>query len=250
MTDAFLFSPCLSPFDDVENGILSVYIVKAIQNVRPQASTPRVYNLLLDTPWVMYRAEFLRTSNEPTKYAVMTFALTAIVLYLISLSSFVVVNANGPVMNEGVSALVGYLAAANKPILYWKDDVRHLYGARDNPFVVGLLSSITHRVVNAVDRLATVDCRKLVFDDQLRALFTSYRSADINVAPRLQFLIGMGRELYNATYFFARANDPMRNPFMKSDDEVYEIIHGIFMGYAASESFKNYYPEDAMYFTG
>ena len=84
-----------------------------------------MYNLLLDTPWILYREHALYFENpankiEPDdnlKYSIFTFAILSIVLYLSSISDFVCVNANGPVMNEGFATMIGFLAAVNKTLL-------------------------------------------------------------------------------------------------------------------------------------
>jgi len=57
-------------------------------------------------------------------------------------SYLVFVCGNGPVVNDGFSTLLGVATTLGKPIVYWKDDARHLWGFNDNPMTIGNLPNV------------------------------------------------------------------------------------------------------------
>lgn len=215
-----LLSPCLSPYDDVESGILYVYLEKAIQNVYQKP--PVIFNLLRDTPWVLYRESCLRGASfgpvgeDPTlKYVVLHLAVLATILYLTSQSQFVMINGNGPVINDGFATMIGFLAAIDKPVVYWKDDVRRLYGARDNPIISGLLPPVSDKISRIADpsfssqpfpdRLNYIDtsqdnsCGNTYLDEVLRNLNVS-SAYNAPVPPKIAFIVKMGQSIFTQVY--------------------------------------------------
>ena len=120
--------------------------------------------------------------------------------------------------------------------------------------MIGFLSSVSQRIVNPIDRLSYIDpnspttCGPLYLDNALKNLLLNSSPANINISPKFQFLISMGKDLYDNTYAFARGTDSSKNPFQMNPVQVYNNIKTIFLKYAKSPNFLNYFPQDYNYF--
>lgn len=55
----------------------------------------------------------------------------------------VIANINGPTIDPTVAAVTGISQAFNIPVILWKDDVRMMYNARENPIVMAMQTNQT-----------------------------------------------------------------------------------------------------------
>jgi hypothetical protein len=140
-----LLSPVFSTNQVLESAIVDTYLRQAIASTWPN---PTILSLGVDTPWKLYNNfaldNTLISPNDPVldnnpgyalgqQATILSLALSATLVAHMWNSEFVLANMNGPVPNEGFSALLGLAPSFGKPVVYWKDDLRHLWGTRDNP---------------------------------------------------------------------------------------------------------------------
>ncbi len=69
---------------------------------------------------------------------------------LVDVSSGVVCNLNGRVPDEGMIVEAALAAAAGKPLVFYKDDVRGVFGGRDNAMLTALAEPASTRLDRVV----------------------------------------------------------------------------------------------------
>lgn len=165
-----LLTPVFSNYDVLESGILSLYTYKAFNTVDP-AFDHYILNLMTDTPYLLYQLyglynpsrTLISSDSLGVQQTILIIALNAVILSHITNCQHVVINGNGPVVNEGFSTMMGICASLGKKVVYWKDDTRHLWGFNDNPMSIGNLPVVHSKLMepsNFPIRLSYYDTQK------------------------------------------------------------------------------------------
>ena len=217
-----LLTPVFSRYDILESAVISIYLQKAL----PPGST--VASLVTHTPYLLYQQyglynpgrQLIDPSSPETLVAqqiIMLLAMSASVLNLLANASLVFVVGNGPVVNEGFSSLLGVASTLGKPIVYWKDDVRHLWGFQDNPWSIGMLPTISNHMMepstfpirlNYYDSTKPNNCGGMTFPDLIAdALKNNARITAGAPSSHMQQLISLG-QILNLSFGSTYANIP------------------------------------------
>ena len=174
---SLLLSPVFSNYQVLESAIVNTYFANAlgwyISQPDNQEQTLEMFDLMLNSPYLLYQNYGLynpsrivlpvkKNRKQPNllqQQVILIIALTSVLLYHISQSDIIMVNMNGPVANEGFSSLLGIASSLGKPVLYWKDDARKLWGLNDNPMTLGLLPDVNRNIMMP-SRLSNIDTQE------------------------------------------------------------------------------------------
>lgn len=209
LSQALLLTPSFSKYQLLEGTIVDIYLSKAMRKYSP---SPKIYTLVQNTPWILFEIFSIRSNTliDPTisyqqQHTILAIALTASVLELANRSDFVFVNGNGPVVNEGFSTIIGALYTVGKPLVYWKDDARRLWGGYDNPLTLGLISPVSGAIVAPIKRLNALDdtqpttCGPEQFTGLIEQALANSVNAGGTFSARLTRLVALGADINKLT---------------------------------------------------
>jgi hypothetical protein len=146
---ALLLSPALSADQILEGTVLQAFV--------EQAWTRRVSDGIVVAAWEKnavalctagLSGRLLGPDTLGQQTTILSVASTACLAAELDASDLLVVCLNGPVPNPGFCAFATLAACANKPVVYWKDDVRKLWGVQDDPITMGLLPGASSRLMS------------------------------------------------------------------------------------------------------
>jgi hypothetical protein len=157
-----LLSPALSADQVVEAAIVKLYVENACRALYGGAVVVGSWEI----PAVaMASSTELRGSDALGVQTVMlSVAAAASLCAELESSSFLVLCLNGPVPHPGFSAFAAVASSANRPVVYWKDDVRKLWGLEDDPLTSGLLPGISSRLLLEGPRASLTRFSRLTVD--------------------------------------------------------------------------------------
>lgn len=139
----------------VESVAMRAYLTDACALIFP-TDTVKINSLLEDTPYhlvveYMLSGRRIRPHLDPRElgleYVILTISVVSVLLSYLRECDFVVADMNGAPPSPGTAAFVGLISEVPRPIVYWKDDSRWMWGAADNPLVTGLCPSVSKLLV-------------------------------------------------------------------------------------------------------
>jgi len=135
-----LLAPALSSDQILEGAIVKAYVNQACQKLYGDVTVVASW----EQPTVALLVSGLggRLLGKDTlgqQTVMLSVAAAASLAFELQGSFMTVVCLNGPVPNPGLCAFAVLAASANRPVVYWKDDVRKLWGIEDDPLTLGLL---------------------------------------------------------------------------------------------------------------
>lgn len=143
-----LLSPGLSADQVLEGVIIKTYVERActqlIGKVEMVASWEQPAVALTMSA---LSGKILGLDDLGRQTVVLSIASAARLTAELEASYLLVVCLNGPVPNPGFCAFAALAASANRPVVYWKDDVRKLWGIEDDPLTLGLLPGASSRLL-------------------------------------------------------------------------------------------------------
>jgi len=184
---------------------------------------------------------FLKNSQEqvsqPITLVLCIIAFACSLYYLIYNCDLLFVVGNGPVVNSGFASLIGMARTLGVRVIYWKDDVRHLWGFSDNPAMIGSLEDVHSMLYNIGDPFQgdgmltriykyqdsktqtsqNQHCGLSYFDQIIKnSLLIPDQKVDItNISQSLQNLIQLGGliQKQNIAHNIPPANDKLKNSY-------------------------------------
>lgn len=230
---ALLLTPIFSKYQVLESAYVQTYFANSLA-VADSSKKYYILSLITDTPYLFYLTYALynptRTvllSGEPlgVQQTIISLAFTAVVMSHLNNSSIVMVNGNGPVVNSGFTSMMTLASSLGKPVVYWKDDVRHLWGFNDNPLAIGTIPCFSKHLyepstlpirLNLYDPTKKDDCGEPVFPQLIKdALNNTPQSQAVVTSTYIQNMIKLGEALNvafgpgNAITWSAVLKDPL-----------------------------------------
>jgi hypothetical protein len=143
-----LLSPALSADQVLEGVIIKTYVKQACAIVLGEVDVVASW----EQPAMMLAMSalsgtLLGSDDLGRQTVVLSIASAACLAAELEASCLLVVCLNGPVPNPGFCAFAVLAASANRPVVYWKDDVRKLWGIEDDPLTLGLLPGASSRLM-------------------------------------------------------------------------------------------------------
>jgi len=86
--------------------------------------------------------------NQTVTILLCIIAFASSLYYLVYNCDLLFVVGNGPVVNTGFASLIAMARTLGIRVVYWKDDVRHLWGFSDNPAMIGSLDAVHGTLYN------------------------------------------------------------------------------------------------------
>ena len=155
-----LLSPGLSADQVLEGVIIKTYVERACTQLMGKVNVVASWELpAVALAMSALSGKILGLDDLGQQTVVLSIASAARLAAELESSYLLVVCLNGPVPNPGFCAFVALAVSANRPVVYWKDDVRKLWGIEDDPLTLGLLPGASSRLMilgpqNSLSRLA------------------------------------------------------------------------------------------------
>lgn len=173
-----LLAPALSSDQILEGAIIKAYVEQACRELYGDGAVTIAASWEQPALALLVSALAGRSLGDDApgqQTVLLSIAAAATLASELQAAFMLVVCLNGPVPNPGLCAFAVLAASANRPVVYWKDDVRKLWGFEDDPLTLGLLPGASSRLLfggpaGSLTQLArlSVDKRN-VFTTLLRA---------------------------------------------------------------------------------
>lgn len=142
-----LLAPALSSDQILEAAIVKIYVRKACERLFKHVDIAASWELPpVELTTGSLQGRLLGSDDFGRQTVLLSIATSASLVEELERSDVVVVCLNGPVPNPGICALAVLASAANRAVVYWKDDVRKLWGIEDDPLTIGLLPAASSRL--------------------------------------------------------------------------------------------------------
>jgi len=142
-----LVTPALSSDQILEGAIIKVYVEQACKRLFEHVELVASWELpAVELTTSSMQGQRLGSEDLGKQTVLLSIATAASLVAELERSDFLVVCLNGSVPNPGTCALAVLASAANRAVVYWKDDVRKLWGIEDDPLTIGLLPAASSRL--------------------------------------------------------------------------------------------------------
>jgi len=143
-----LLSPGLSADQVLEGVIIKTYVERACTQLMGKVDVVASWEQpAMALAMSALSGKILGLDDLGRQMVVLSIASAARLTAELEASDLLVVCLNGPVPNPGFCAFAVLAASANRPVVYWKDDVRKLWGIEDDPLTLGLLPGASSRLM-------------------------------------------------------------------------------------------------------